>query len=59
MGKINFRKKYEPILRQLKKEIKENKTKLSIEQAKRIIAKTIIYVLDVEGEEVKKENAKI
>ena len=47
MVTINFREKYGLILKQLKEEALKSKIKLDIEQAKRIIAKTIIYILYV------------
>ncbi len=55
MGKIIFRKKYEPILRQLKEQILKSEIKPDIERVKKILAKTIIHVLDIEGEKLKKE----
>lgn len=50
VGKVVFRKKYEPILNKLKEELSKSDTKLDIESAKKLIAKTILHVLKIEGE---------
>ncbi len=53
MGKVVFRKKYEPILNKLKEEVSKSDVELDIEQAKKLIAKLIVTVLRVEGEKLK------
>ena len=53
VGKVVFRKKYEPILNKLKEEVSKSDVELDIESAKKLIAKTIINVLNEEGEKLK------